>query len=229
MTSEVESSFVSILEAVTGAYAEGAYIRQQDRNQKWLEVSFGLGRIAPGDHILVSDIQVLGRLDCFLCALEKETVGLAKATSDSSLFAFELYTTLSTAWLSLCYERMRLIRQRIFQNSLFKERWHNAGLEDVFQLIERARVLELKREVPKGDDLHKRSQSLRFGIGDDADETYQHGNTVLNLVRGLDEHDGSLVWNAISIDVPHNCFVSRRGLSNELLDALLQWKSLSAG
>jgi len=228
MTSEEESSLVSILEAVAGAYVEGVCIRQQDRNQKWLEVSFGLGRIAPGDHILVADIQALGRFDCFLCSLENEVVEITKSTSENSLLAFDLYITLATSWLSLCYERIRLIRQRVSQNAQLNDRWSKAGLESVHERIERARIPELKREVAKGAKLDQRSQSLQFGAGTDVDEIYQHGNTMLNLLTGLDERDGSLVWNAFSVDPPSNDFVSRRTLSNQVLEALLQWKYLAS-
>ena len=191
-----------------------------ERHKEWISVSFRVNFLTPGDAIVSCDLQSIGQIDCLLCSLEYENLYVDDEQKAESIYSFQFYSLLSTCWLSLTYERLRLIRQRVWYNEALKNKWCESGLDDVFHLFERVRMPEIKREIAKGDKIRKAGKALMLGGEGLEPIEYEHRKSILNLQKGLSHIDGSTVWNALDVENQDNKWSSRRELGNALLSAL---------
>lgn len=194
----------------------------RDRLKLWTDASHRIAKILPEHSILLVDIQRIGRLDCVICKLERDIVEvLSDGQSNHPLFSFDFCVVLATAWLSLTYETLRIIKQRLLSKPDQRMYWTHR-IEHIFADFERVRVSELKREIAKGSKLQHEIQLVVPGDEQATAKSYQHGQTVLNSALALRPMDGSVVWHAFSPDLRHSEELYRRDLSDHLLDELLK-------
>ena len=176
-----------------------------------------MARIVPEASILVADLQEIGRLDCIVTKLEDDIARLLTATQPQApTLAFDFCIVLAKAWLSLTYEVLRTIRQRLLQKSDLTARW-SAGIDQAFSNLERARVTVLKREIAKGSKL---ASPVELFVPADEHATtrvYVHGQTVLNPLLALRPTDGSIVWRAFNPELGRSEELYRRDMSEHLL------------
>ena len=95
-----------------------------------------------------------------------------------------------------------------------------SGFETVYNSMERARVSELKREIPNAGKVKDKTIELR-GPGQEC-VTYVQGQTVLLNNLAVRASDGSLVWTAFNVHTNSNESIYRRDLSDQVLEALEQ-------
>lgn len=187
------------------------------RFERWSNSSHRMAGIVPEASVLVADLQQIGKLDCVVTKLEDDIARVLTATQPkASTLAFDFCIILAKAWLSLTYEVLRTIRQRLQQNSDLTERW-SAGIDQAFSNLERVRVAELKREIAKGSKLAGPVELFVPGKEHATAEQYFHGQTVVNSPLALRPTDGSIVWHAFNRELGRPEELYRRDMSEHLL------------
>lgn len=167
------------------------------------------------------DIVQVGRIDCVVAELE---AGLAAYLQKPSPLGPDLSAdftlALAKAWLSLSYECMRVIKQRLLSDpdATRRARW-TPELTEVYSEIERVRISELKREIAKGGKLGRIEMTVG-GCEVPSPVPYLHGKTVLHTPLAIRPTDGSIVWQAFSPEIGTSQEYYRRDMSDRVLVAL---------
>jgi hypothetical protein len=132
------------------------------------------------------------------------------------IIPIDLLALLTISWLTLAYENMRSVRQRL--KRVCPAAW-TVDLEDVFRIMEWTRVSVFKREIPK----YRKSDGgdFVFEWDDGQSMSYVHGVTSLTpLTLAPRQSDGSMGWSVLQPGGDQLVEIYRRDLSDELLSAL---------
>ena len=193
---------------------------QSQRMKRWVNASFRVSRLSPEYGIFTFDIQQIGRLDCIITELENAQADvILKEPPQIPLLMTDFYMILWRSWVSLTYETMRSIKQRLLSKSEMRSHW-NDGIDVAFSNIERVRVAELKREIAGGGKLKSTGQAVETYVPNEMETTrkeYVHGQTVLNSLIAIRPTDGSLVWHTFNVALGQAEEVSRRDVSERVL------------
>ena len=188
-----------------------------ERCAGWIKASFKVTGLLPEHVVLSYDVQQIGRLDCILVALEGDLVLLLSVDQPNhTIFGFDFYTILARAWLSLTYEALRTIKQRLLSNSHLSAHW-SSEIQHTFSKIERVRMAEIKREIARGSKLNERVAMFVPGDEEATKKDYVHGQTILNTPMAFRPIDGSIVWNVFNPDLGRTEEICRRDISECLL------------
>lgn len=191
-----------------------------ERAARWSNASYRVAQVLPEHFILVADIQQVGRLDCVVSALEGDIARLLLASAPQTpTFSVDFSIVLAKSWLSLTYEVVRTIKQRILSKSELRARW-GAGLNQAFLNLERVRMAELKREIAKGSKLKGRVEMFVQGHEQATTKEYLHGQSVVNSPIALRPTDGSIVWVASNPELGSSEELYRRDMSEHLIREL---------
>jgi hypothetical protein len=191
-----------------------------ERAKRWQDASWRVARILSEHPILGVDLQQIGRLDCVVGQLESESARLLSSDeAQHPTLVTDFALVLAKSWLSLAYEVLRCIQQRLVSRSDLRAHW-TAGIADAFSKIERVRMAELKREIAKGSKLKGQVELFVPGNEHATAVEYRHGQTVLNSPLELRPTDGSIVWHAFSEQLRRSEKLYRRDMSEHLLSEL---------
>jgi hypothetical protein len=185
--------------------------------ERWTNSSYRVAHILPEHSALVIDLQQIGRLDCVVRELEGGVARILTSSQPPALmFAPDFCTVLAKAWLSLTYEVLRTIKQRLWAKSELRGRW-TGGIAQAYSNLERVRMEEIKREIAQGSKLKQRVELFVPGGEHSTTKEYVHGQTVVHSPLALRPTDGSVVWHAFNRDLGRSEELYRRDMSEHLL------------
>lgn len=194
--------------------------QQAERHDRWSMASHKVGGLLKAPGVMIDIIQV-GRLDCVVSDLESALPTLLKVPSPLGPgLSTDFTLALAKAWLSLAYECMRVIKQRLLSDpDATRRAFWTQELSSSFAELERVRMEQLKREIAGGGKLGRIEMFLE-GEDERPPLPYLHGRTVLHNPLAIRPSDGSIVWQVFSRETGESEELYRRDMSDRLLAAL---------
>lgn len=183
-----------------------ALAAQQELHEKWVRVSFQLGRGSNPYQMMF--MQPDGRMDLLLRAVEAETLAaMSRPQEDEPNFSLEIQYTLSRYWILSMYELLR---------SSNRESEEIKALHRRFELI---RIPLAKFQIAQ--DRHKPTIFLgRYGDGPEQEAdaySWKDGRVPYMPRQVVCNQTGSIAWLPVDYETQSEVFISRRMLSDEVL------------
>lgn len=208
--------------SITEHLLRNCMVSQRKLSERWSVASHKLARVSPDFFSFTVEFQQISRLEALIVELEE---GLARRIEsqqgDEMLFSFQFLVTLCRSWVSLNYEALRSMKQRMMAQATTRTIWEQS-FAPTFTRLEMLRVTELKKELAKGGKLMKEGRKVEMYLPEKPEETsipYVHGQTILNSLMEIRPTDGSLVWKVFNVSTGAMDEMYRRDLSDEILRA----------
>jgi len=187
-----------------------------DRCERWRKLTSAvmklLGNIKSKEIDL--DLQDIYHLDSLLYSME------TTAQEESGLGRMD-QRLLSRAWVSLSYEFLRLIKQRV-QSTKKADRkldWTDE-LDNLFKQIEALRMLLVKHELASVGKKGEQTIIEQVTAAGERAEDYRHGQSLLSEHVYSRDIDNSIGWLIYMNNATNPVYTYRKDISDALLKSL---------
>jgi hypothetical protein len=179
--------------------------KHHDLHKRWIRLSLLIG----GKDLVLR--QSDGRLDLVLREMELETLARVPKRDqgdETELLAFDMQCALSMYWIASVYEGIRLVTKRNPADKL-------KALHSRFEMV---RVPLAKGQIARDRNMGEITL-VKVGPGDPDPQTYSAKSRIhYRPVHLLCLETGSIGWNVMDASKGGETFISRRMLSDEVLN-----------